>query len=304
MLSLSTCWNSSRHHDGQKLVDEILELGFNTIEVSHGMSVALLPGIKAAYHEGKMKVSGVHNFCPSPMEVLMDAPDCFQFTSHREYDRKRALELTLKTLETAAEFNAKYVVLHMGSVPIKDFSKKLGTLAKAGEIHSPEFVKTRLKSIQAREKVSNRYVRRAREALDAIIPRAEDCNVRLAVESRSAYEDVPSEREMLELMADYEDCPWVGYWHDFGHVERKANLMYCDHYEWLESMKDHLIGCHVHDVYWPTKDHRVPLTGTIDFDRLMPLVGKGKPLVWELSPRRRKETILEQLPKWIKRFGK
>ena len=76
MIAFSTCWNSSRHDDGEEMIDEILELGFDTIEISHGLSVSLLPGIKKAYQAGKFKVSGLHNFCPSPVEVLIDAPDC------------------------------------------------------------------------------------------------------------------------------------------------------------------------------------------------------------------------------------
>ena len=47
MLSFSTCWNNARHTDGEEMIDEILELGFDTLELSHGMTVAKLPGIHA-----------------------------------------------------------------------------------------------------------------------------------------------------------------------------------------------------------------------------------------------------------------
>ena len=36
-LSLSTCWNSWKHHDGRPMIEEILGLGFDTIEISHGI---------------------------------------------------------------------------------------------------------------------------------------------------------------------------------------------------------------------------------------------------------------------------
>ena len=49
MLAFSTCWNNSRHTDGEEMIDEILELGFDTLELSHGMTVAKLPGIKKAF---------------------------------------------------------------------------------------------------------------------------------------------------------------------------------------------------------------------------------------------------------------
>ncbi|NCF93473.1 MAG: TIM barrel protein [Verrucomicrobiaceae bacterium] len=303
MIAFSTCWNSSRHHDGEEMIDEILELGFDTIEISHGLSVSLLPGIKKAYEAGKFKVAGLHNFCPSPVEVLIDAPDCYEFTSHRSYDRKRALDLTLKTIEYAAEFKASYIVLHMGSVPMKKMTPELTALVKEGKLNTPEFVELKLKTIRMREKQAQLYVQRAREALTEIAKHAEKYKVAAAVESRSRYEDVPSEREMVALMEDYADNPWVGYWHDFGHVQLKHNLSLLDHEEWLTKMSPFLIGCHLHDVHWPARDHRVPMTGTINYDPLVPLVGDDKYVVWELSPRRRTSQIEKQFPLWKETYG-
>lgn len=303
MIAFSTCWNSSRHHDGEEMIDEIVEMGFDTIEISHGLSVALLPGIKKAYEAGKFKVSGLHNFCPSPVEVMIDAPDCYEFTSHRAYDRKRALDLTLRTIEYAADFKASYVVLHMGSVPMPKMTPQLTDLVKRGKLHSPEFVQLKLKTVKAREKIAPLYVQRTREALVEIAKHAEKFKVPVAIESRSRYEDVPSEREMIELMEDYADNPWVGYWHDFGHVQLKHNLSLLDHEEWLDLMSPYLIGCHLHDVHWPSRDHRVPMTGMINYEPLVPLVGKDKYVVWELSPRRRKSQIEEQFPMWRERYG-
>lgn len=303
MLSFSTCWNSSRHTDGEALVSEILDMGFDTIEISHGLSVSLLPGIKQAYDRGGFKVSGLHNFCPSPVEVMIDAPDCYEYTSHRPYERERAVSLTLKTLEYAKQFNASYVVLHMGSVPMKKMSKQLTTMVKEGKLNSREYVKLKLKTIETREKLAPLYVKRAKAALDVIAEKAEEVGIPVAVESRSKYEDVPSEREMIELMEQFKDNPFVGYWHDFGHVQLKANLSMLSHFEWLKTMQPYLIGCHLHDVQWPARDHQVPLTGTIQYDKLIPLVDPAKPMVWELSPRRKKEQILECRPKWIDRYG-
>ena len=303
MIAFSTCWNSSRHTDGEEMINEILQLGFDTIEISHGLSMALLPGIKKAYEAGKFKVSGLHNFCPSPVEVMIDAPDCYEFTSHRSYDRKRSLDLTLKTIEYAAEFKASYVVLHMGSVPMGQMTQQLTKLVMAGKLNSPEFVELKIKMVKAREKTAPLYLRRAREALVEIAKQAEKYRVAVAIESRSRYEDLPTEREMVDFMNDYAENPWVGYWHDFGHVQLKHNLSLLDHRQWLETMAPFLIGCHLHDVHWPARDHRVPMTGTIDYDPLVPLVGHDKYVVWELSPRRRTSQIEKHVPLWKERYG-
>lgn len=295
MLSFSTCWNSSRHTDGEAMVDEILSLGVDTIEISHGLQISLLPGIRKAFQSGRIKVSGVHNFCPSPVELMIDAPDAYEFTSHRPQDRDRALSLTLKTIETAAGYGAKYVVLHLGTVPMGKPSSKLTDMVIAGKMNSRAFVRKKLKMIKTREALGGLYLGRAREALAKIAEQAEKFGVPVAIESRSHYEQVPSEREMTGLMAEVAG-PWIGYWHDFGHVQLKANLSLLDHHQWLSKMTPYLIGCHLHDVIWPEKDHRVPFQGSVDFDRLLPLVPPEKPIVWELSYRRKKEDILLALP--------
>ena len=302
MLSFSTCWNSSRHTDGETMVDEILSLGVDTIEISHGLKISLLPGIRKAVQAGRIKVSGVHNFCPSPVELMIDAPDAYEFTSHRPNDRARALSLTLKTIEYAAEFRSRYVVLHLGTVPMGKPSKRLTDMVIEGELNSRRYVREKLKMIQTREALSRLYFGRAREALATIAAHAEKHGVPVAIESRSHYEQVPSEREMILLM---EECagPWIGYWHDFGHVQLKANLSLLDHHQWLSRMAPWLIGCHLHDVIWPERDHRVPFQGSVDFDRLLPLVPPEKPIVWELSHRRKKEDILMALPLWRAKYG-
>ncbi len=301
MLSFSTCWNSARHTDGEAVVDEILALGFDTIEISHGLKVSLLPGIRRAFADGRVKVSGVHNFCPSPVEVMIDAPDCYEFTSHRAHERERALSLTLRTLEFATEFRAKYTVLHMGTVPMTKLSKELTRMVEDGGQYSPAYIRKKIKLVKVRESLSRLYCGRSREALKKLAEAAEKAGVPVAVESRSSYEQVPTEREMLALMEDFPP-PWVGYWHDFGHVQLKANLGLLDHYEWLSSVAPRLLGCHLHDVVWPARDHRVPFQGSVDYDRLLPLVPPDKPLIWELSPSRKREDIMMALAIWREKY--
>jgi sugar phosphate isomerase/epimerase len=304
MLAFSTCWNSSRHTDGESMIDEIIGLGFDRIELSHGMTVAKLPGIRKAYRDKTFICSGVHNYFPSPVEVLIDAPDAYPYTSHRSAERKRAFEMTVKTLEIAAEFNAGYLVLHMGSTPLnhRKFTKPLTALVAAGLQHHPKFIKQKIRFIRKRENIAPLYYRRAIETLEALAPIAEQYGVKLAIESRSRFEDIPNEREMLRLQEHFKDNPWIGYWHDFGHVQLKHNLGLLDHAQWLDDISPWLIGGHVHDVEWPDRDHRTPLTGTLDFKSLLSRFPKDSPLIWELSPSREAEEIRQALAEW-KRTG-
>ena len=304
MLSFSSCWNNSRHSEGDEMIDEIISLGFEDIELSHGMTISKLPGIQKAYQQGKFRCSGVHNYFPSPVEVMIDAPDAYEFSSHRPYERARAMEMTLRTIELAAEFDAKYVVMHMGSVPMpsKKWTKRLTQMLKDGRQLERSFAKHKLKFVKKREKIAPLYYQRAIEALEQLSEKAAELKIPLAVESRSRYEDVPNESEMVRLQEHFKDNPWVGYWHDFGHVQLKHNLGFLDHDQWLEKMAPYLIGCHVHDVYWPDRDHRVPLTGELDFEKLLRHVDPKLPLVWELSPTREADQIKKALQVWKAKF--
>jgi len=286
------------------MIEEIVELGFARIELSHGMTIAKLPGIQKAFQRGIFECAGVHNYFPSPVEVMIDAPDAYEFTSHRPYERQRAMELTLRTLEVAAQFNAEYLVLHMGSAPMnpQKFTKALTARVSEGEQHQPDYIKAKLAFVKKREKLGPLYYQRAIAALTTIAERATELGVKLAIESRSRFEDMPTEREMLALQDHFADHPWIGYWHDFGHVQLKHNLGLLDHHEWLEKIAPRIIGGHVHDVEWPARDHRVPYSGTLDYAPLLKFFPPGCPLIWELSSTRDAGEIRLALQRWKQEF--
>ncbi|MEJ6641908.1 MAG: TIM barrel protein [Akkermansiaceae bacterium] len=306
MLAFSTCWNNARHTDGEAMIDEILDLGFSTLELSHGMTVTKLPGIQRAFDAGKFQCVGVHNYFPSPTEVMIDAPDAYQFSSDNPTERNRAFRETMKTLEMAERFQAQYVVLHMGSVPTMPHRKWTGALTDrlaAGEQLTDQYADDKLECVKKREKAGTKYFQRAIETLERLIEPALKAGVVLAVESRSKYEDVPDEREMLALQQHFKDCPQIGYWHDFGHVGLKHNLGLLDHAEWLRKMEPYLIGSHLHDVQWPKRDHRVPFTGSLPYDDLLKSFKPGMPFTWELSPTRETEQIRQASTLWRRKYG-
>ena len=82
MISFSTCWNSSRHTAGDEMLREIKnKLGFDLIELGHGIRISLMPGIQKMFDAGEVRFSSLHNFCPLPVEVMSASPDCYTFSS-------------------------------------------------------------------------------------------------------------------------------------------------------------------------------------------------------------------------------
>ena len=104
------------------MLREVRELGFECAELSHGTRISLMPGILDAVNAGEIKISSLHNFCPLPMGVNQSAPNLYQFTAESDRERDSAIKHTLKTLEFATRVKAPLVVLHLGSVEMKDYS--------------------------------------------------------------------------------------------------------------------------------------------------------------------------------------
>ena len=46
-----------------------VDLGFDRIELGHGIRISLMPGIQKMFEAGEVKFSSLHNFCPLPVEV-------------------------------------------------------------------------------------------------------------------------------------------------------------------------------------------------------------------------------------------
>jgi sugar phosphate isomerase/epimerase len=283
------------------MIREIRDLGFGNVELSHGVRVSLVGGIQEAVEQGVVRISSLHNFCPLPLEVQGASPDCYEFTSHRPFDQRRAVKLSLQTIDFAQRLGAPFVVMHLGRVAMTPVTQRLAELAREGDYGSREYVRLKIAAVKAREARGPAFLERVKSCLAPIVEHAAKRQVNLGFESRYGYEEVPSEREMPALLDEF-NSPHVGYWHDFGHIQTKENLGFLNHYEWLKSIRHRLFGCHLHDCQWPARDHRVPFAGAIDYARLIPLLPENCLFTWELSPSAKSEEIQAGLATWKERF--
>jgi sugar phosphate isomerase/epimerase len=302
MISFSTCWNSHRHTDGGEMLREIVDLGFKRVELGHGIRISLMPGIQKMYDDGKVKFSSLHNFCPLPVEVLGASPDCYQFSAAYGKERERAVKQTLQTIDFAQRLGAPFVVMHLGEVPMKSITDSLIKLARHGKLLSRQYVRQKIRAVKKREAAAQPYLERARDCLKRVVDYAASKNVKLGVEGRRGYEEIPSERELPALLEEI-NSPQLGYWHDFGHIQIKENLAFVDHAEWLRQIGPRTFGCHVQDCIWPAQDHQPPFSGDVDLAKLVPLLPRNCVFVWEMSPRKTAEEIQRSVEIWKKHFG-
>ena len=278
------------------------ELGFDSIELGHGIRLSLMPGIQKMFDSGQVRFTSLHNFCPLPVEVMVASPDCYQLSAVSPEERERAVKQTFQTIDFAERLGAPFVVLHLGQVKMRPITDRLIKMTKAGKHLSRAYVQAKLKAVETRERRAPAHLHRVKDCLRRIVEHAASKNVRIALESRRGYEEIPSERELPSLLNEL-NSGQVGYWHDFGHSQIKENLGFIDHAEWLDAVGSRAFGCHVQDCVWPAKDHEAPFTGAIDFDKLVPLLPTNCLFVWEMSPNKTADAIRQSVRIWKERFG-
>ena len=304
MIAFSTNWNAGRQRDGAKLIEEILELGFDTIELGHGLNVSQLQGIREFHAQGnqKFQILSVHNFCPMPVEISTDSPDCYEFSSYRLADRSRAVRLTQQTMATAAEFGAPFVVLHLGRMtPLAGMTDALLTALREKGVASRAYARLKLDAVCKRENAARIYLERVTALLEPLVEEAERRGLTLCIENRSDFEAIPTERELLTLLKKF-NTPHLRYWHDFGHAQMRENLGLLDHAQWLEEIAPYTVGAHLQDAAWPDKDHLIPFEGEIPFDRLVPILPSSMSYILELSSRATPSAICAAANRWKSTF--
>jgi sugar phosphate isomerase/epimerase len=284
MYSFSTCWNSHRHTDGRAMLREIRDLGFEYAELSHGIRLSLVPGILDAVQAGEIKISTLHNFCPLPIGVEKPSPNLYEFSSEKPRDRELALKHTLKTFEFAQRVKAPLIVLHLGSMELKDYGGKLEEMLERGEKDSPKYQKLFAEAAAKRAAKKKSAMANLYDSLGKIVPEAEKLGLKLGCENREAVQEIPLESDFEGFFRDF-PSPAVGYWHDCGHAQIKQNLGFIRHAEFLGSLAARLAGFHIHDVQFPSRDHCPPGSGDVDFTALKPFVKPAHIKVFELSPK-------------------
>jgi sugar phosphate isomerase/epimerase len=265
------------------MLREIRELGFEFAELSHGTRISLLPGILEAVEAGEIRISSLHNFCPLPMGVNYSAPNLYQLSAERPREREMAERYTLKTIEFASRVKAPAIVLHLGSIEMKDYTAKLLAMLESGEKGTPKYEKLCAAADEKREAKKEPFVERVNELLKKLLPEAESRGLKLGAENRQALEELPLESDFPFLFREV-GSPNLGYWHDTGHAQIKENLGFIRHAMHLESLRDKVLGFHIHDVHFPGRDHCAPGTGTVDFGALKPMVKPEHIKVFEFSP--------------------
>lgn len=272
-LALSTSWNAQRCLNGDKLIFEIKELGFEEVELSFNLAPSVVEDIARLTKDKTIKVSSVHNFCPIPEGLTRETalPDCYSMSSLDTGERQHSIKYTKKTIDTAQRLNARAVVLHSGRIDIPDRTKELIGLYEKGLRNSEDFNSLKNEIIRERKVHAKPFLENTLKSLDEINRYAVKCGISLGIETRFYCYEIPAFEEIGIILKCFEGGN-VYYWHDTGHAQVMGNLGFAGQKDFLEAYKDRLLGIHLHNVCG-CKDHQAPCRGDINFRLFRPYLG-------------------------------
>jgi len=272
------------------MIQEVRALGFEYVELGHGTRISLLEGIQQAVAADEIKISSLHNFCPLPVGVMGPAPDYYLPSSRDENERQCAVRHTLRTIECAAQFGARAIVLHLGLVPMRNYTMQLVGIFAEGKFDTPKFQRCREKAMALRHKKRQPHLDQVYRTLEAILPRAKDAGVVLGIETRGGIEEIPDDDEADQVFTRF-GSETLSYWHDVGHAALKEQLGIMTHEGTLNRFRGRTAGMHLQDFAPPVYDHLPAGTGAFDFARLAPFVSENTVLAWEIHPEWKAEQI-------------
>lgn len=302
MISVSTCWRSSRIRDGAALLDAMINAGAEAVELEYRITDGMLAQMRPLLTSGRVAVTSVHSFFPVPdiVDSERGSGDALQFSSDDELERRRAVEYGVRTIETAAEIGARAVVFHLSKVPMSNGILELKDFFDRGAIDSAEAREFRGRFLAARAQRAPRAFARVLSALDKLVAAAQEYGVVVGVENRYHPNEIPDFDEVGRILEAFEGAP-IGYWHDVGHAVVQERLGICPQANLLDAYGERMVGIHVHDVIGHD-DHWAPGTGEVDFSPLVPYVPADAHRVVEAHSKVSREELAASLP-FVKEIG-
>jgi sugar phosphate isomerase/epimerase len=259
-IALSTMWAIGQFPSLADFFTAGKELGFARFELNHAINSAMLDGLSL-----NGAITSVHEPCPADVSISELKRRNWLISAPGEENRRQGVLATRRSIDLAHELGAQVVIVHPGRVDIDpSLESTLVDLYKGGRFHQPEYARAKERLAAARATQAEANMRSVRRSLVELAEYAIQRGIRLGVENRFHYQEIPSPDELDELL-DLGLGEVVGYWHDVGHAQVLEHLGFATHEEWLRRFAGQMIGVHLHDAVGVT-DHLVVGLGQVDWD--------------------------------------
>lgn len=259
--SLSTMWAKKNFPKLSDFFDGARRLGFSKIELNHQVDSAMLAGIDLSQYQ----FSSIHEPCPSDISTDELKKRDWLISSPDEDNRKQGVESIKRSIDLAHQLQAPVIVVHCGMVSADlSIEKELRRLFNAGKTETDEYREQKQNLIKRRTDLIGPCFEAVKKSLLELLDYAGQFRIRLGLENRYHYFDIPTLEEMDELLA-LGGPDRLGFIYDVGHAQALDRLDFFPHEEWLRRYAPRMIEVHLHDVTG-VNDHHAPGLGEVDFN--------------------------------------
>jgi len=260
------------------------DLPIDGVELEYRIPAPVVPALRSSLRRIGVPVTSVHNFFPLPLDHLKTGGggDLFSLSDTRRDEREEAVKRTLQTIDQAHDLEAQAVVLHCGQVSMAAETRGLYHRFREEGLLSEASRQWLLNKVKERDRRKPAHLDALCFSLEKLIRAADGRHVRLGLENRYHYHELPGPDDFQFLLQKFDGAP-LGYWHDTGHAHANEQLGLVAEGDLLKNLSDRLVGIHLHDADG-LDDHLPPGQGRIDFQTLAPHMTSGVPVVLELRP--------------------
>ena len=295
--SISTMWAKKNFPELSDFFEGASRFGFSKIELNHQINTSMLVNVDMYQYE----FSSIHEPCPSdiPVEELKER-DWLISSPNEEY-RKQGVKAIKRSIDLANQVRASVVVVHCGTV-INDLSteKTLRKLVDTGETTTDEYLESKRDMLKRRVALIDPCFKSVRKSLLELLEYAAPFQVRLGLENRYHFFDIPSLDEMGQLLA-LAGPDQLGFVYDVGHAQVLDTLGFFPHEEWLRRYSSRIIEVHLHDVIG-VNDHYAPGLGEVDFGMVASYLPEDAVRTFEIHPANLPEQVKAGL-KYLVKMG-
>ncbi len=253
-LAFAYRWDLHNIPELRRYVREFLDNGVNRFVIKSDMleamihDLSMIKELSGICSEMKVYFSSVHALFGNGFDLNTVNPE----------RRPEMIKEHIRGMEIAADFGCKTYAIHVGAAHYCYDRIPLETLRPL-----------------------------ALDTLEKLLPAAEKLGMVIAVEN--SFEMPNSAKEVLQIVRHFDGNPAIGVCYDTGHancmeyVPGKDKSLYQPYFPvcwWeegviyennaIETLKDYIVTCHIHDNDGYGDLHGMPFDGTINWQELMP----------------------------------
>jgi FMN phosphatase YigB (HAD superfamily)/sugar phosphate isomerase/epimerase len=259
-IALSSMWGIKNFPELDDFFIAAGRMGFAHIELNHQVSPGMLRGIEMSHYQ----ISSIHEPCPAVISSQSLRKQDLLISSPDETRRQKGVDSIKPSIDLAHKLGAHTVVVHAGQIQADGtLEEELRALYNNGQAHFSHSAEARDRLVQLRAALVEPYLQSVQRSLLELLEYASRFHIRLGIENRYHYLDIPSLDEMGDILA-LAGPERIGYIYDVGHAQTQDRLGFYPHKEWLRRYASRIIGVHLHDVTG-VNDHQAPGLGEVDF---------------------------------------